>query len=447
MEKVSKKIIDAENTLTEERIQQLLSTTPITAENRPRESLRDLMWWVKDKYGKELVSLFNDATIDDIVPVINNAIGIEGAFLHYCSIKDIVIKPLLIDSISSWNTQTNTESFMIQGVFLITCNEFSFIHCALFHKGNQYEDEISYFVLVSRRDYMKYVKFRNEFVTWETKRTNQALEVKVVGGDDYTYTPTNKWSDVFLPAELKGEIKSSMDAFLGAKNKYAKNKLPWKRGILLHGPQGNGKTTLIHTFISEYDLKPVTVSEIDDNTLGEAFTYAEQNSPAILFIEDVDGIFKEGQVSPRRFLNIIDGLKALDGVVIVLTTNFPKKLPRNLIDRRSRLDRLWEIPYPDNNMAFKFLRRWFKPSLIKDDPLSAIVKIATDNDFSYADLKEVYISSMFSAMAKNREQPNIDDLNEALTLIIREKKNVTDGFESTGSGKKSRKFGFSASKG
>lgn len=443
MEKVSKNTIDVENMLTEKRVEQLLrlNVNVNTQTERPYSSFKDLMWWVEKEFG----SFIYRGAKGEIIPVINNSIGIEGAFLQYCDLNEIKIEPLLLDSISSWNSQSDTESFMVQGVFLIKTKEFSLIHCAMFHKGNQFEDEISYFVLVNKKDYMKYVNFRNDFVNWETKRANDVLEVRVIGGEDYIYSQTNKWSDLYLPASLKREIKVSIESFLTAKSKYEKNNLPWKRGVLLYGPQGNGKTTLIHTLISEYDLKPVTVSDIDDNILSEAFTYAEDNSPSLFFIEDIDGVFKDGMVSPRRFLNMIDGLKAIDGVILVLTTNFPKKLPRNLVDRRSRIDRLWEIPFPDKDMSFKFLRKWFKPSFVKNDPLTTVVETCIENEFSYADLKELYISTMFSAMSRGKEIPNLEDLHNALNLILNEKKNVNEGFE-VSSGKKSKKFGFSASK-
>lgn len=445
MEKLSKSVIDGDNQLTSARIKRLLSDVQLYSDNaapRPKSNLKDLMEWVQLSYGSK-IGVKQPST--DLIPIINNAIGVEGAFVQYCEQNNIKITPLLLDSVSSWNTNSDTESFMVQGVFLIETPTLKFIHAALFSKGNQFEDEISYFVIVERSKYIDYVNFRNDFIKWETKRSNQVLEVKVIGGEDYAYIPNSKWDDVFLPDELKVEIKSSLEAFLSSKDKYMKNNLPWKRGILLHGPQGNGKTTLIHTLISEYNLKPVTVSDICDETLYEAFKYAEQNSPSLLFIEDADGIFKDGVVNPRMFLNMLDGLRALNGVVVVLTTNYPKRLPKNLVDRRSRIDRIWGIPSPSTDMAFKFMRKWFHESVIDDKALQQIVKMADEYQFSYGDLKEIYISTMFSAMGADREIPTVDDLTIGINLVLKEKRNISDDFEIT-VGKKSKKFGFAAVK-
>jgi len=442
MQKVSKSIIDSENNLTHKRIDNLLSNVSLIEDGkqvRPNANLKDLMHWVQNSFGNYLNV---KSTMKELIPIVNNSIGIEGAFVQYCEMNNIQIRPLILDSVSSWNTPSNTESFMVQGVFLIEVGDLKFLHAALFCKGNQFEDEISYFVIVKRDDYTKYVNFRNDFVKWETKRSNQVLEVKVVGGDDYSYVPNSKWDDVFLPEKLKNEIKTSMEAFLSSKDKYIKNDLPWKRGILLHGPQGNGKTTLIHTLISEYDLKPVTLNDISNENLYEAFKYAEETSPALLFIEDADGIFKDGVVNPRLFLNMMDGLKALNGVIVVLTTNYPKRLPKNLVDRRSRIDRIWAIPGPDKEMSFKFMRKWFDQTVISDSALKQLVNMAEENDFSYSDFKELYISSMFSAMSFGRDKPNADDLTIAVNFILREQKNVSDDFEGAVT-KKSKKFGFS----
>lgn len=224
----TKKQIDTENGITPERIAQLLKYDRTSTE-RPTCNLHDLMKWVCSNFCGKMKTP---------VPVINNVIGIDGSFVEFCDENDVAIAPLYVDSMSSWNTENDTESFMLQGVFEISCDGSRFLHAALFHKGNAFEDEISYFVVVDKDDYAGYVAFRNAYAEWQNDRSNSALEVKVFGGEDYIYTRSSKWKDMFLPDEMKKDIKSSVEVFLRSESEYRRNKIPWKRGMLLFGDQG-----------------------------------------------------------------------------------------------------------------------------------------------------------------------------------------------------------------
>ncbi|HUU87001.1 MAG TPA: ATP-binding protein [Candidatus Glassbacteria bacterium] len=429
---ISRKILDAENNLTKERVAKLLKILQIKEEDivdcgpRPQDSLIDLMHWVKLSY---MYSPRSIKDTDDVVCIINNAIGVDGSFVQFCELNGTHIEPLSIDSVSSWKTETGTEDFMIQGIFRIKCEKFSFIHAALFHKGNQYEDEISYFVLVEKNDYIKYVDFRNSYTEWQKSRINQVLEVKVFGGDDYIYDKNMNWKDLFLPNNLKKEIKLFIEDFLGSQKEFEKYNLPWKRGFIVHGPPGAGKTRLINTIISEYNLMPVTISgeDADDFTLAEAFKYAEQNGPSIIFLEELDELL-DGSVDVRFLAELLDGMNPVNGVLVVATTNRLKELQKmkNIIDRPSRFDRKWKIPLPDESLAMKYLRKWFAKSKLTTSILKPFVQQMVANKFSYAHIKEFYITSMFIAKREKEEFPNVEALKEALSIIINEKNQITN---------------------
>jgi len=384
---------------------------------RPSANFIDLMNWVVD--GS--LPVLSDKNVNKFV---QNRIVIDGQFVQFCKENDISIECIYKDSIISWKTEHEYEKFFVQGVFLIKSKDCEFIHAALFHKGNQNEDEISFFVLVSDSNYDAYTAIRNEFDNWIQLRDRSNLHIRVIDGDDIPYDKNSGWEDLFLPEDIKIDLKGLVEGFLSSKDFYVKNKIPWKRGILLYGKPGNGKTSIIRTLISVYNFKPVTiVSETSNDGVREAFSYAEEQSPSLLYFEDLDSLLEK--IDPSSFLNLMDGISTQNGLLVIATANEVKKLKKNITDRPSRFDRKFEIPLPTQEMAYIYLKRWFG-NLITARKCKELAKYAEQNDFSYAYLKELYISAMFEALSHNRQEPSIIDINKALASLIKDK-NILNG--------------------
>jgi len=389
-------------------------------DNRPPANFKDLMFWVKNAFSKDLQSkgpynLF-----------VHNRILIDGQFLKFCEEENVKISCLINDSLVSWKTDNLFEKYFAQGVFHIKCKDFDFLHAALFHKGNQNEDEVSFFVIVPTNEYEKYITLRNKFDEWVTQRDRGNLNIRVIDGEDIPYTKDSTWEDLFLPEDIKKDVRSLVENFLSSKEFYKQNKIPWKRGILLYGKPGNGKTSIIRTIMSMYNFKPVTiVPEANNEAIREAFSYAEEQSPSLLYFEDLDSLFEKG-VDISSFLNLMDGISAKNGLLVIATANEVKKLKSNITDRPSRFDRKFEIPLPNQEMAYIYLKKWFG-SLVSVKKIRELAKYAEKYEFSYAYLKELYISSMFEALSHNRKSPTEKDVQNALNRIIKDKNILNNG--------------------
>ena len=387
---------------------------------RPEANFIDLMDWVL----KHFASALKDKT--KLNKFVHNRIIVDGQFLQFCEEHKVTIECLYKDSVISWQTEHDYEKFFAQGVFLIKARGVEFLHAALFHKGNQNEDEISFFIICSEKNYEGYVKLRNEFDEWVLERDRSNLHVRVIEGDDIPYTKDHTWEDLFLPETIKTELQELVENFLASQDFYLENRIPWKRGILLYGKPGNGKTSIIRTIMSVYNFKPVTiVAGANDEAVREAFVYAEEQSPALLYFEDLDSLL-EKSVDPSSFLNLMDGISAKNGLLIVATANEVKKLKSNITDRPSRFDRKFEIPLPNAEMAYIYLKRWFG-NLITLRKCKDLAKYATKYDFSYAYLKELYISAMFEALAHDRKAPTEKDVQNALNRLIKDKNLLNNG--------------------
>ena len=109
--------------------------------------------------------------------------------------------------------------------------------------------------------------------------------------------------------------------------------IPWRRGWLLHGKPGTGKSTLVKSIAMQFDL-PVHVLDIgsfDNESFVDAWKKIQQNAPAIALIEDIDAVFsgRENLLQKRErdtltfdcLLNTISGVDNCDGVLLFITTN------------------------------------------------------------------------------------------------------------------------------
>src|ERR1019366_1443870 len=103
-------------------------------------------------------------------------------------------------------------------VFLIEGKNVKFLHSALFHKSNQNDDEISFFILVDHDNYENYVELRNRFDEWVKERDRNNLKIRVMDGEDIDYTRDNTWDDLCLPEDIKNTIKRSVEDFLSSKD-------------------------------------------------------------------------------------------------------------------------------------------------------------------------------------------------------------------------------------
>lgn len=407
-------ILEAQEHLSPDVLKSLSLNQKFSDNSRPPANFIDMMNWVKEKFSTYLADQKN------LNKFVHNRIIIDGQFLHYCKENNIKVTHLYNDSVISWKTDHDYEKFFVQGVFLIKTDNVEFLHSALFHKGNQNEDEVSFFVICSDSNYEAYIKLRNHFDDWIQQRDRSNLYIRVVDGEDIPYTKEHSWESLFLPNDIKNDIRNIVENFLSSKDFYFENNIPWKRGIGLFGKPGNGKTSIIRTIISCYNFKPVTIAPgADDNAVREAFAYAEEQSPSLLYFEDLDSLL-EKNVDISSFLNLMDGISAKNGLLVIFTANEIRKLKANIIDRPSRFDRKFEIPLPNQEMAYIYLKRWFG-KLISDKKYKELSKYAEKYEFSYAYLKELYISSMFEALSNNRKFPIEKDINNALSCLLKDK--------------------------
>jgi len=155
------------------------------------------------------------------------------------------------------------------------------------------------------------------------------------------------------------------------------------RGILLYGPPGTGKTLIARAVANETGAffflinGPEIMSKLageSESNLRKAFEEAEKNSPAIVFIDELDAIAPKrekthGEVERRivsQLLTLMDGLKQRSHVVVMAATNRPNSIDPAL-RRFGRFDREIDIGIPDNIGRLEILRIHTKNMKLADD--------------------------------------------------------------------------------
>jgi mitochondrial chaperone BCS1 len=173
---------------------------------------------------------------------------------------------------------------------------------------------------------------------------------------------------VILRAGLMEDLIADARSFLRRRTWYLDRGIPYRRGYLLHGPPGTGKSSAVVAMASalqmDIALLSLSGSSLDDNELGELLAQVPAN--AILLIEDIDCAFversgtaeKQNKLTFSGLLNAIDGVAAGEGRILFATTNHLEMLDPALI-RPGRIDRKVEIAAATREQACRMFRRFF----------------------------------------------------------------------------------------
>jgi transitional endoplasmic reticulum ATPase len=211
------------------------------------------------------------------------------------------------------------------------------------------------------------------------------------------------------------------------------------KGVLLYGPPGTGKTLLAKAVAGEtnanftYLSGPEIIGKYygeSEERLREFFKQAEENTPSIIFIDEIDSIAPKreevsGDVEKRivsQLLTLMDGMKSRGKVVVIAATNRPDSLDPAL-RRPGRFDREIEIGIPDEEGRHAILNIHTRGMPIDEKvDLKAISKIT--HGFVGADLEVLAKEAAMRSL--RRIMPEIDLDQEKISQEILQKIQITN---------------------
>ncbi|MBD3173272.1 CDC48 family AAA ATPase [Candidatus Bathyarchaeota archaeon] len=217
------------------------------------------------------------------------------------------------------------------------------------------------------------------------------------------------------------------------------------KGVLLHGPPGTGKTLLAKAVANETNANfyhiggPEIMSKFygeSEERLREIFKEAEENSPSIIFIDELDSIAPKreevsGDVEKRivsQLLTIMDGLESRGQLVVIGATNRPNAIDPAL-RRPGRFDREIEIGLPDRNGRLQILQIHTRGMpLVEDVNLEDFA--SRTHGFAGADLEALAKEAAMGALRRILPEINLEE--ESIPAELLDKINVTmDDFENS----------------
>jgi SpoVK/Ycf46/Vps4 family AAA+-type ATPase len=203
-----------------------------------------------------------------------------------------------------------------------------------------------------------------------------------------------------LPSPEIQSIIDDIKKFWEGRDTFKKYKYVHKRGILLYGDPGCGKSGIIQLCIRYVveEMKGIVINIKDPyhvETFDEfihSLRRIEPSRPIVVVMEDLDALTGEDKYVTSKLLNILDGIKQIEGVVYLASTNYPDKLEERVSNRPSRFDRRYRIEPPDSTIREAYIR--FK--LSKDDLKNINIQewVKASEGFSIAHLKELIISTL-----------------------------------------------------
>ena len=197
-----------------------------------------------------------------------------------------------------------------------------------------------------------------------------------------------------------------------------------KRGYILIGPPGVGKSTVIIKLEKELPNIPVIYITASANVFREdvsnTFNFLRTISPCIAIFEDLDGYelaHKQDKIF-GEFIEQMDSLKHQECIIIIATLNEPEAVHSSLIDRRGRFDKVFFVDYPKSaEEMISVMKNKMKKETGKEFPFDSLDEAMTnkirENKFSHSDICETIESLII-----NDRPITIENINQSIDEVI-----------------------------
>lgn len=156
---------------------------------------------------------------------------------------------------------------------------------------------------------------------------------------------------------ITDNLLKEIDDFWGKEDAFKSNGFLHRRGYLLYGSQGTGKSSIVWQVAKDVINRGGVVFVCDNPKFFSAglttFRQVEPNRPVVCVFEDIDAII--ARYGEAEILSLLDGDNQVNRVVNIATTNYPELLDKRIVSRPRRFDRIHKIQVPSDKIRVQFL--------------------------------------------------------------------------------------------
>ena len=250
----------------------------------------------------------------------------------------------------------------------------------------------------------------------------------------YVEIPEVGWDQVGGLQEIKDRLKESIEWPLTQPDLFSHFGVKPPRGVVLFGAPGTGKTLIAKAIANEAKANFISVKgpEMISKWVGESergirevFKKAKQAAPSIIFLDEFESIAgarveNRGEGSDvmnrvvNQLLSSMDGVEALEGVIVIAATNRPEMIDPALL-RSGRFERVLHVPPPDEASIKEILKIHTAEMPLGKLDLPSFAK--SMNGYTGADIEAVCREAALIAMRAGRKSISSKHFDEAINRV------------------------------
>lgn len=192
-----------------------------------------------------------------------------------------------------------------------------------------------------------------------------------------------------LPAHVSEKVLNEVNKFWSqeTRSKFDKYQMVYKRGILLYGPPGAGKTVIVSKVMEQVVREGgIVFFDTDPHTLYESVNLIKEIQGDIRVL----AVYEEFDSRLNRdssFLSLLDGELQIENITYLATTNYIERIPPRVKNRPSRFATVIEIGLPDADTRLAFLK-----GKVKDEDIDFTEWVEATKGMSLDHIKDLIIS-------------------------------------------------------